>query len=445
MGAQKPIFVSTKQQRIAMLARNNPAMAFTSLNHYIDYAWLLRAYQLTRKDGAVGVDGQTAAMYESQLESNLQDLLDRIKSGQYKAPAIRRSYIPKGNGQQRPLGIPTFEDKIVQRAVVMLLEPIYEQDFYDCSFGFRKHRSAHQALQSLRNHIMDEKGRWVLDVDIQRYFDMIDHQHLRKFLARRVVDGVIRKLIDKWLKAGVLDAGVLKYSSRGTPQGGVASPLLANVYLHYVLDEWFTQEVTPRMRGNCSLTRFADDFVMVFERYDDCYRVQQVLGKRFERYGLNLHPEKTRRVDFRFRFRKENQQRGKAVNFDFLGFTHYWGKSRRGHFVVRQKTAKDRLARTLKAFNEFCRRYRHKPLDVQHTMLNRKLRGHYAYFGVTGNGKSLRNIHRKVQHLWRKWLGRRSRKSYIPWQRFTVLLNRFPLEQPHIYHQYIQGHQLARQ
>ena len=234
-GAQKPMFVSTKQQQIALLARNNPAMAFTSLHHLMDYTWLCQAYQLTRKDGAVGVDGRTAEQYEVNLEANLLELLDRIKSGRYKAPAIRRVYIPKGGGKLRPLGIPTFEDKIVQRAVVMLLEPIYEQDFYDCSFGFRKQHSAHQALQTLRNHIMEGKGHWVLDVDIQKYFDTIDHQHLRQFLAKRVVDGVIRKLIDKWLKAGVLEAGRIHRSSQGTPQGGVISPLLANVYLHYVL------------------------------------------------------------------------------------------------------------------------------------------------------------------------------------------------------------------
>lgn len=224
MGAQKPMFVSTKQAQIAELARRYPQRAFTSLHHYIDLRWLHWAYHLTRKDGAVGVDGQTAAMYESDLEANLHRLLDRVKSGRYKAPAIRRAYIPKGDGKQRPLGIPTFEDKIVQRAVVMLLEPIYEQEFYHCSFGFRPQRSAHQALQSLRNHIMEESGRWILDVDIQKYFDTIDHSRLREFLDKRVVDGVIRKLIDKWLKAGVLENGKMLYPTQGTPQGGVVTP-----------------------------------------------------------------------------------------------------------------------------------------------------------------------------------------------------------------------------
>lgn len=430
------MLVSTKQQQIAMLAKNDPAMAFTSLSHLIDYGWLYRAYELTRKDGAVGVDEQTALEYGCQLESNLKNLLTTIKSGRYRAPAIRRVFIPKGDGGQRPLGIPTFEDKIVQRAVVMLLEPIYEQDYYDCSFGFRRKRSAHAALESLRSHVMKDKGRWVFDVDLQKYFDTIDHEKLRKFLARRVVDGVLRKLIDKWLKAGVLEKGKYHYPTRGAPQGGVISPLLANIYLHYVLDEWFSAEVKPRMSGRCSLTRFADDFVLVFEYYTDFCRVEKVLGKRFQRFGLTLHPDKTKLVDFRFRKKEHKEGRSSTMSFDFLGFTHYWGKSRRGFTVVFRKTAKSRLARTLKAFNEVCKKCRHKPINEQWVMLNRKLLGHYAYFGITGNSKSLRGLHYHVVRLWHKWLGRRSRKSYIPWDRFACLLERYPLKQPKIYHRY---------
>ena len=288
MSTQKLMLVSTKQQRIAELAKSYPDRAFCSLHHHLDYAWLVRAYRMIRKDGAVGVDNVTADIYEKHFEANIESLLNRIKSGCYQAPPVKRVYIPKGKDQLRPIGIPTLEDKIVQRAIVMLLEPIYECDFSDASFGFRRGRSAHQALQHLRNRMMDERGRWVLDVDIQKYFDTIDHQHLRDFLSRRVTDGVVRKLIDKWLKAGIFESGQLQFSSLGTPQGGVISPLLANIYLHYVLDDWFNAQVTPRMKGRCSLTRFADDFVLVFEDYIDCYRVQQVLAKRFERFGLRL-------------------------------------------------------------------------------------------------------------------------------------------------------------
>ena len=407
-------------------------------------AWLYEAYLQTRKDGATGVDNQTAQKYEENLESNLLSLLTRIKSGDYQAPPIRRVFIPKDDGSRRPLGIPTFEDKIAQRAVLMLIEPIYEQDFYSCSYGFRKWRSAHQALKTLRDQIMDRGGRWILDVDIQKYFDTINHAHLREFIAERVTDGVIRKMIDKWLKAGVLEGQQLTKVTKGTPQGGVISPLLANIYLHYVLDKWFAEIATPRLRGKCSLVRFADDFVMIFEDYDDCYRVRKVLPKRLARFGLTLHPDKTKLVDFRFKYRAENRRRGKIVNFDFLGFTHYWGRSRRGKAIVCQKTAKSRLARTLKAFNLFCKHYRHHPLDEQWKRLNRKLIGHYAYFGITGNSRAICNVRHKVIRLWHKWLGRRSRKSYIPWRRFNQLLNRFPLAPAKIYHQYTH-HQPAKQ
>jgi len=437
--------VSTKQQRVAKLARENRTTGFTSLNHYIDYEWLHHAYKLTRKDGATGVDGVTAQEYEQHLETNLKDLLIRIKTGKYTAPAIRRVYIPKGNGGQRPLGIPTIEDKIVQRAVVMLLEPIYEQEFYECSFGFRKGRSAHDALRSLRNNIMDNGGRWVFEVDIQKYFDTISHKQLREFLAKRVTDGVIRKLIDKWLKAGILESGQLHHPNTGTPQGGVISPLLANIYLHYVLDEWFAKDAMPRMKGKCSVTRFADDFVMVFEHYTDCYRVQNVIHKRFERFNLTLHPDKTKRIDFRFAYRTENRSKGKAINFDFLGFTHYWGKSRNGKNVVLQKTEKSRLSRAIKEINVFCRDNRHKKVSDQVDRLNKKLVGHYAYFGITGNHKSLRSLHHQTCRLWHKWLSRRSRKSYIPWDKFNLILKRFPPAKPKIYHQYQISHQAARQ
>ena len=431
------MFVSTKQKQIAMLAKNNPAMAFTSLSHHIDYDWLLRAYELTRKNGAVGVDRQTAAAYGSTLELNLKNLLERIKSGKYRAPAIRRVYIPKGDGGLRPLGIPTFEDKIVQRAVVMLLEPIYEQDFYDCSFGFRRKHSAHKALESLRNHIMREDGRWVFDVDLRKYFDTIDHQHLRKFIARRVVDGVVRKLIDKWLKASVFENGKLSYLGEGTPQGGVISPLLANIYLHYVLDDWFATVVKPRMKGRCSLTRFADDFVLVFDNQNDYRRVREVLEKRFQRFGLTLHPEKSKLIDFRFRSKEQKSDRNEIKSFDFLGFTHYWGRSRRGYKVVFRKTAKSRVARTLIVFNELCKRSRHRPVVDQMVTLNRMLVGHYAYFGITGNSKPLRGVYEHVIRMWHKWLCRRSRKSYIPWRRFRLLLSSYPLAIPKIYHCYV--------
>ena len=272
---------------------------FTSLHHLIDGEWMREAYRLTRKDGATGIDGVTAADYEKDLETNLDDLLDRIKSGSYHAPPVRRHYIPKADGTRRPLGIPTFEDKVAQRAVLMLLEPIYEADFLPCSYGFRRGRSAHDALNALRTGIIEQRQWWVIDADVEKYFDSIRHSHLRSFLDLRIKDGVVRRMIDKWLKAGVLEEGTVHRPVAGTPQGGVISPILSNIFLHYVLDEWFEKAAKPRLRGRCQLVRFADDFVVALEDRHSGKRLLDVLGKRLGRYGLTLHETKTRYVDFR--------------------------------------------------------------------------------------------------------------------------------------------------
>jgi len=428
--------VSTKQERIAKLAAANPAMAFTSLNQYLDAEWLRYAYECTRKDGAVGVDGQTAAEYASHLEQNLQSLIDRLKSGRYRAPPVRRRYIDKSDGGKRTLGIPSFEDKVAQRAMVMLLEPIYEQDFLDCSFGFRAGRNAHQALQVLRRGIMARRGRWVLEVDVRKYFDSIDHAKLRELLARRVTDGVVRRIIDKWLKAGVLEQGQLFYPDAGTPQGGVISPALSNVFLHYVLDEWFAQQVQPRLRGTSTLVRYCDDFVMLFACRDDAERVHAVLGKRLARFGLELHPDKTRLIDFRLPSERVGAEMTLPTTFTFLGFSHFWGQSRKGKAVVQQRTAKDRLARTLTAINQQCRRMRHWPLAEQHRRLCQMLQGHFAYFGITGNSQRLAAVLHQTRRLWRKWLSRRSWTSYITWAQFVRLVATYPLPAPRIVHRY---------
>jgi RNA-directed DNA polymerase len=317
-----PANLSTKRRWIAELARNKRKTALTLLHHHIDLEWMHEAYELTRKDGARGIDGVTADGYEANLEANLLDLLGRIKSGRYRAPPVRRSYIPKADGSRRPLGIPTFEDKVAQRAIVMVLEAVYEQDFLSCSYGFRPGRSAHDALRELHSVITRQGQYWVLDVDIRKYFDTIPHQQLRELLDQRVTDGVIRRMIDKWLKAGVLEDGLLHRTTEGTPQGGVISPLLSNIYLHHVLDEWFDTEVRPRLAGSCTLVRFADDFVMTFKNHRDAKRVVEVLGKRLGRYGLTLHPDKTRFIDFRPERPGGTHPDCKEPPFDFLGFTH---------------------------------------------------------------------------------------------------------------------------
>ena len=395
------------------------------------------AYRLTRKDGAPGIDGVTAADYATNLEANLLDLLDRIKSGRYKAPPVRRAYIPKTDGSRRPLGIPTFEDKLAQRATLMVLEAMYEQDFLSCSYGFRPGRSAHQALQNLHDAVMNQRLRWVIDIDIEKYFDSISHAHLRDFLGQRVTDGVIRRMIDKWLKAGVLEKGLLHHSTAGSPQGGVISPCLSNIFLHHVLDEWFELEVRPRLKGRSTLTRFADDAVMAFEDFLDAKRVLGVLGKRLARYGLKLHPSKTRFVDFRNnKPNGTNHPETDDTSFTFLGFTHVWGRSRAGKNVVRQVTAKNRYARALAAVTAWCRIHRHQSIPDQNAHLAAMMRGHYAYYGITGNSRRIRWYAYQVERIWQKWLSRRDRTRRLNWSRFAALLKRHPLPAARIVHRY---------
>ena len=426
--------VSTKQKRIAALAKQSPEMAFTSLAYLMDVDWLKEAYRRTRKNGAVGVDGVTAEEYEQDLEGNLQSLLDRAKSGTYKAPPVRRVHIPKGGSstETRPLGIPTLEDKLLQRAVVMLLEPIYEQDFLDCSYGFRPGRSAHQALKSFRDQTMNcrAKGGWVLEVDIRKFFDNLEHGHLRQFLQLRVRDGVLLRLIDKWLKAGVMEDGHVSHPDSGTPQGGVVSPLLSNIFLHYVLDKWFEQDVKPRMRQRAFLIRYADDFLIGFSDHRDAQRVMEVIPQRFGKYGLTVHPTKTKLVRFlppSSRKDRNEPPDDRPGTFDFLGFTHHWARSRNGYWVVKLKTATDRFSRAVRSIDHWCRDNRHLPIAEQHKKLNEKLRGHYAYYGVTGNSGSLTRFLHEVGPRWRRWLNRRNRIRSITWEKFLGILRRYPL------------------
>lgn len=422
--------VSTKLERIARVAREMPDTALTSLSHHIDLEWLREAWKRTRKDRAVGVDGVTAAQYEQNLEGNLQDLLDRAKSGRYQAPPVRRVHIPKGRGETRPLGLPTLEDKLLQKAVAMALETVYEQGFSPCSYGYRPGRSGHGALEALWQDVMLLGQVWIVEVDIRRFFDALDHARLREILCRRVRDGVIVRLIGKWLKAGVLEGLELSYPTTGTPQGGVISPLLANIYLDEVLDKWVERAVAPRLHGPVRLVRYADDFVLVFRYEQDARRVYAALPRRFAKYGLELHPEKTRLFDFR---RPLHGRRSRPrVSFDFLGFTHFWGRSRQGRWVLRRKTAKDRLSRSLRAVSMWCRQNRHAPMEWQQARLAAKLRGHYGYFGLTGNARSLHRFYREVRRTWRKWLNRRSQRSRVTWDRFTLLEKRYPLPTPRV-------------
>ena len=422
--------ISTKLGRIATLAKRNPTMRLTTLAHHIDADFLLEAHRRTRKDGARGVDGRDADEYAKHLDDNVQSLLERFRSGTYRAPPVRRVHIPKGDGRTRPLGIPTFEDKVLQRAVNMVLEAVYEQDFLDCSHGFRPARSAHTALKALRDAMMEMGGGWVLEVDIEKFFDTIDHAHLRETLGRRVGDGVILRTIGKWLNAGVMEEGAVTHPTTGTPQGGVISPMLANIFLHDVLDAWFHDVAQAQLKGRSTLVRYADDFVIVFEREDDARKLQEVLPKRFGKYGLTLHPTKTRLFPFEKPPRapgNSGQPVTKTETFDFLGFTHMWRRSAAGNWVVMLKTAKSRLARAAKRIDDWCRDNRHRPIKEQHRVLTRKLEGHDGYFGIVGNLGALLHVRRKVTWAWRRWLDRRSQRARMTWKRMIALLKRFPL------------------
>ena len=416
---QRSRTVSTKQKRIAEVARARPQEALTSLNHYLDLEWLEEAYYRLRRDSAPGWDGQTVQEYGENLRENLEDLLKRAKSGTYKAPPVRRSRIPKeGSQETRLIGIPTVEDKVLQKATLMLLEPIYEQEFKDFSYGFRPGRSTHQALEQFRKMAYANQINWVLDVDIRKYFDTIDHGQLRTVLSRRVQDGVIRELIDKWLKAGILEAGKLHYPEEGTPQGGIISPMLSNLFLHEVLDQWFEEQAKPQMKERCFIIRFADDAVLGFESKEDAEKIQRVIFERFRKYGLTLHPEKTKLVNFGRPGRLKQPE-----SFDFLGFTHYWGWSHKGKWVIRQKTSRSRFTRGVKAISRWCRAHRHDSVWRQAIMLHRKLRGHYNAYGIRGNYDRLERFRREVINHWRRWLNRRGgHRGYLRWEQMARLV-----------------------
>jgi group II intron reverse transcriptase/maturase len=424
--------VSTVQERIAEMAKRYPERGLTSLNRYLTEDWIREAFRRIRKDAVAGCDGVDAEAYQEIIEERLPKLVNEAKSGSYYAPPVRRIYIEKpGKNEKRPLGIPTVEDKLLQRSVVMLMEPIYEAtEFHDFSFGFRPGRSAHDAVKALDNSIMKLGTGWILDVDIRKFFDTMKHDHLREFVRRRVRDGVLTRLISKWLKAGVLENGQVRANDKGTPQGGVISPLLANIYLHEVLDRWYVEMVRPRLKGRSFLIRYCDDFVMGFELREDAESVLAVLPKRFGKYGLEIHAEKTRLVDFRRPRTFGPMKDHKAETFDFLGFTHYWGKSLKGFYVLKHRTAKGRLKRALCAINRWCRENRHLPVVKQWQALAVKLRGHNGYYGISSNVWQLHKFRDRVRLYWRKWLNRRGRRYSLNWTTFSQLLRRFPLPEP---------------
>lgn len=428
-GAKTSGDVSTGLLKVAERAKRDPDQRILSLAQYVDEAALKRAYGRLRKDAAVGVDGVTVEAYGEGLAENLRALRERMKAGRYRHQPIRRVHIPKEDGRTRPIGISTTEDKVVQGALREVLEAVYEQDFRDCSFGFRPRRSAHDAIRSIHRVVAEGSANYILEADIVSFFDSIDRKMLMEMLRGRIADESLMRLVGKCLHVGILDGERYEEPETGTAQGSVLSPLLGNIYLHYVLDVWYEREVKPRLRGRSALVRYADDFVIGFERQEDAERVMVVLGKRMGKYGLALHAKKTQLL----RFQPPTDGGGKgSATFNFLGFTLHWQRTLRGKWRLGCRTRRERLRRAIQRASEWCCRYRHLPVKEQRTALKRKLVGHYNYFGVNGNLAALRQLYFEVVRAWQKWLNRRSQNAHMPWKRFNELLRVNPLPQPRI-------------
>ena len=426
--------MSTELNRLSELAKADKTMRFLSIAHLVTPGALMAAFEGLRKDASAGVDEVTYRDYEQDAWWNIATLHRRLVSHQYRVQPLRRVYIPKENGTQRPISIPALEDKIVQKATGTVLNAIYEQDFLPCSYGFRPGRSAHDALDAIDRAIYRGPIAYVLEADIQGYFDAIVRDQLIAFVERRIGDTSILRLIRKWIHVGVIEDGRLLVTQTGTGQGQVISPLLANIYLHYVLDEWFEHEVKPRLRGQAAEIRYADDFILCFQYREDAERVLRVLSQRFAKFGLTLHPEKTRLLAFGRSVLPTQPGAPGAATFDFLGFTHVCTRTRRGQFTIHVRTMRKRLRRSVTAVAQWCQQHRHDPVGNQAEALNAKLRGHYQYYGRSSNFRSLRRFYRLVLRLWHKWLNRRTRGKRLNWAAFQQLLNRHPLLLPSIYH-----------
>jgi group II intron reverse transcriptase/maturase len=423
--------MSPQLLKVRERAKRDPQAVFLSLAHLIDEGALARAFHRLRKDAAVGVDGVTKEQYGQELEHNLHSLHQRLKEKRWRHQPIRRVHIPKGQGKTRPIGISSIEDKIVQDAIREVLEAVYEPVFADSSYGFRPGRSPHDALRALTRALAQGEVNWILEADIQAYFDSIDRTMLKEMIRLRVADRALLRLIGKCLHVGVLDGEEYSEPEEGTVQGSVLSPLLGNVYLHHVLDEWLERDVRPRLRGRAHLVRYADDFIIGFEQEDDAKRVMAVLRQRFARFGLQLHPDKTRLLPFGRPTGGASGGKGPGT-FDFLGFTHYWRRSRWGKWYPSLKTRTARLRRAITAVADWCRRHRHLAVKEQHAALTRRLTGHYNYFAVNGNSRSPATLFHEAQRAWHKWLGRRSQRAYLNWDRFADMLRVYPLPRPTI-------------
>jgi len=415
-------------------ARRDPDFKFMSLAHLLDVEFLRDCYQSLNRNKAVGIDNVSWQEYGANLDANLERLVSRLKRKKYNPLPARRVYIPKNEKETRPLGISALENKIVERGVTQILGSIYEQDFLDCSYGFRPGRSCHQALKQLNDLVMSKPVNHIVEADIKGFFDHVDHAKLIEFIRIRIVDTALLNLIEKFLKAGYVDDGLLVRSDEGTPQGSILSPMLANIFLHYILDEWFETTVKSHARGFCELVRYADDFVCVVRYANDAERIEQALKNRFEKYDLEIHPTKSRRFTFG-RFERENarKQNRKPNTFDFLGFTHYCDRSRKGNFKLGRRTSRKKFSAKCRSMKDWLRKIRNKVKTKDWwKILAAKLRGHFQYYGVSDNYASIERFYKLTLKMVRKWLNRRSQKRKMSWDKFTKYLEHYPLPKPKI-------------
>ena len=426
----------TKLTLISDRARREPQRQFTCLAHLLDEGFLKECYFGLGRDRASGIDGVTWDEYGKHLDESLRELVARMKAKRYKPQPVRRVYIPKDGHKKRPLGLPALEDKIVQKGIARILEAIYEADFLDSSYGFRPKRSCHQAINAVDKAIMSKPINHVIDADIRGFFDNVSHMWMMKFLEVRIKDPSFLLLIRRFLKAGYVEAEMIVLTARGTPQGGNLSPMLSNIFLHYVLDLWFEKRIRLQARGVCHLVRYADDFICMVQYADDARHIEQVLRERFAKFDLELHPEKTRVISFG-RYERDNayRQKRKANTFDFLGFTHYCSKSRKGRFMVVRKTSREKFRKKCKEMNAWLKSIRNaRKAKDWWPVLKAKLRGHYQYYGVSGNMQALKRFYTTILRLTLKWLNRRSQRKSFSWARFHEYLKHYPLPKPRIFH-----------
>jgi RNA-directed DNA polymerase len=437
--------MTTGLERVAAKAQSEANLRFTTLAHHVSKELVWDCLKHIPNNSAAGVDGLDVAAVKEDFENWIDTALNAIHNKGYRPPPVRRVYIPKpGKAQKRPIGVPCIADRALQRSVSTVLSQIYEQDFLPCSFGGRSNIGAHHALCTLNETIAGKKVGWVYEADLKNFFGSLDHQWLVRFVEHRVGDPRILNLIQRWLKAGVVEEGQLQWCEEGTPQGGSISVLLSNIYLHYVLDLWFEKVVKPRLRGECYLIRYLDDFVVCFQYRSDAMRFQEVLVKRLAKFSLVLEPSKTKLVEFgRFSQRHAEECGRKQETIYFLGFTHYCTRNRKGNFQVARKTEKSRLRRAFTKVSELALQNRHWSLKDQAKAYNQFLRGHYAYYGLGGNQSALHKVHRHAERWWHRALNKRCWKGKVDWEKFQKIRTVFPLQRPKLHIPYMRMKQYA--